>query len=78
MERWRLQVDREESPFTGKEMESIVKSAYEAHNGQGNKFGCNDPVMDEYCKNTCRLYRNKRSLNVMDASEMENNLIEFY
>ena len=78
MERWRLQVDREESPFTEKEMESIVKSAYEAHNGQGNKFGCSDPVMDEYCKNTCRLYRNKRSQSVMDASEMENNLIEFY
>jgi hypothetical protein len=59
-------------------MGSIVKSAYEAHNGQGNKFGCSDPVMDEYCKNTCRLYRNKQSQSVMDASEMENNLIEFY
>jgi len=78
MERWRLQVHREDSSFTEKEMGSIVKSAYEAHNGQGNKFGCSDPVMDEYCKNTCRLYRNKQSQSVMDASEMENNLIEFY
>jgi hypothetical protein len=78
MEKWRLQVSHIDSPFTEKEMDSIVKSAYEAHNGQGNKFGCNDPVMDEYCKNTCRLYRNKRSQSIMDASDMENNLIEFY
>jgi len=78
MEKWRVQVSGNDCPFTSKEMDSIVKSAYEAHNGQGNKFGCNDPVMDEYCKNTCRLYRNKRSQSVMDAQEMESNLIEFY
>ena len=78
MEGWRVQVSGNDSPFTKKEMDSIVRSAYEAHNGQGNKFGCNDPVMDEYCKNTCRLYRNKRSQTIMDASEMESNLIEFY
>jgi len=78
MEKWRVQVSGNESPLTEKEMDSIIRSAYEAHNGQGNKFGCSDPVMDEYCKNTCRLYRNKRSQSVMDAQEMENNLIEFY
>ena len=78
MEKWRIQVSGNDSPFTEKEMDSIVKSAYEAHNGQGNKFGCSDPVMDEYCKNTCRLYRNKRSQSMMDASDMETNLIEFY
>ena len=78
MEGWRVQVSGNENPFAKKEMDSIIRSAYEAHNGQGNKFGCNDPIMDEYCKNTCRLYRNKRSQTIMDASDMESNLIEFY
>ena len=78
MEGWRVQVSGDERPFSKKEMESIVTSSYEGHAGQGNKYGCNDPIMDEYCKNTCRLYRNKRSQTMMDASEMEINLIEFY
>ena len=78
METWRRQVSGLDKPFSTKEMESIVTSAYEGHNGQGNKYGCSDPIMDEYCKNTCRLYRNKRSQTMMDASDMENNLIEFY
>ena len=78
MDTWRIQVSGNEKPFSEKEMESIVTSAYEGHGGQGNKYGCNDPIMDEYCKNTCRLYRNKRSQTMMDASDMETNLIEFY
>ena len=78
MDGWRNQVSGDERSFSKKEMESIVTSAYEGHGGQGNKYGCNDPIMDEYCKNTCRLYRNKRSQTVMDASDMETNLIEFY
>jgi len=78
MEGWRTQVSGNDKPFSKKEMESIVTSAYEGHAGQGNKYGCNDPIMDEYCKNTCRLYRNKRSQTMMNASEMEINLIEFY
>jgi hypothetical protein len=78
MDSWRRQVSGNDKPFSEKEMEGIVTSAYEGHGGQGNKYGCNDPIMDEYCKNTCRLYRNKRSQTMMDASEMETNLIEFY
>jgi len=78
MEKWRNQVSGDNKPFSKKEMESIITSAYEGHGGQGNKYGCNDPIMDEYCKNTCRLYRNKCSQSIMDASDMENNLIEFY
>ena len=78
MEDWRKQVSGDGKPFSEKEMESIVTSAYEGHGGQGNKYGCSDPIMDEYCKNTCRLYRNKRSQTMMDASDMENHLIEFY
>ena len=78
MDTWRRQVSGNDKPFSEKEMESIVTSAYEGHGGQGNKYGCSDPIMDEYCKNTCRLYRNKRSQSMMDASAMETNLIEFY
>ena len=78
METWRRQVSGDQRSFSEKEMESIVTSAYEGHGGQGNKYGCSDPIMDEYCKNTCRLYRNKRSQTMMDASDMENHLIEFY
>ena len=78
MDTWRKQVSGHEKPFSEKEMESIVTSAYEGHNGQGNKYGCSDPIMDEYCKNTCRLYRNKKSQTMMDASDMESNLIDFY
>ena len=78
MDAWRIQVSGNEKSFSEKEMDSIVTSAYEGHNGQGNKYGCSDPIMDEYCKNTCRLYRNKKSQTMMDANDMENNLIEFY
>ena len=78
MEGWRNQVSRHDKVFSEKEMDSIVTSAYEGHNGQGNKYGCSDPIMDEYCKNTCRLYRNKKSQTMMDAQAMEDNLIEFY
>jgi len=78
MEVWRVQVSGNDKPFSEKEMDSIVTSAYEGHGGQGNKYGCSDPIMDEYCKNTCRLYRNKKSQTMMDASDMETNLIEFY
>ena len=78
METWRNQVSRHDKVFSEKEMESIVTSSYEGHNGQGNKYGCSDPIMDEYCKNTCRLYRNKKSQTMMDAQAMEDNLIEFY
>ena len=77
MEDWRLQVDDPTSPFTVKEMESIVKSAYESHGGQGNRYGCTDPVMDKHCKDTCKLYKSKKSQSVMDSAAMETSLINF-
>ena len=33
--------------------------------------------MDEYCKNTCRLYKAKKSQSTMDAASMEKELIDF-
>ena len=78
MENWRQQVTTKEKPLPVKEVDNIVTSAYEAHNGDGNRYGCSDPVMDDHCRNTCRLYRNKKSQSIMDSSDMENNLIEFY
>tara|TARA_R100000278_G_C5475762_1_gene166371 strand:+ start:625 stop:2400 length:1776 start_codon:yes stop_codon:yes gene_type:complete len=77
MEQWRQQVDNPSSPFEAKEMESIIKSAYESHGGQGNRYGCNDSIMDKHCSQTCKLYKSKKSQSVMDAQTMEQDLINF-
>jgi KaiC/GvpD/RAD55 family RecA-like ATPase len=77
MEEWRKQVTSSNSPFTEKEMESIINSAYDGHNGQGCRYGCHDTVMDQYCKNTCRLYKSKKNQTIMDSSDMEKMLIDF-
>ena len=77
MEQWRQQIDDPSNPFTEKEMESIVKSAYEAHGGQGNRYGCNDSIMDKHCSQTCKLFKSKKSQSVMDAQSMEESLINF-
>ena len=78
MNMWKNQVTGRNDSFKQKEIDGIVTNCYEGHNGEGYRYGCSDPVMDEYCKNTCRLYRNKRSQSMMDSIAMENNLIEFY
>ena len=77
MERWRQQVDDPSSPFTMKEMESIVNSSYDAHGGSGNRYGCGDKIMDNHCKNTCKLYKSKKNQTVMDSNTMETSLINF-
>ena len=77
MEQWRQQVDDPKSPFTTKEMESIIKSSYESHGGQGNRYGCKDSIMDKHCAETCKLYKSKKSQSVMDSSAMEESLINF-
>ena len=77
MEQWRQQVDDPKSPFTTKEMNSIIKSAYESHGGQGNRYGCNDSIMDKHCSQTCKLFKSKKSQSVMDAQSMEQSLINF-
>ncbi len=77
MEEWRKKVDTHEKPFAENEMENVVKSAYEGHNGDGNRYGCLDSVMDEYCSNTCKLFKAKKSISTMDAVAMEKHLIDF-
>jgi len=78
MEEWRLTITNDTSPFTEEEMEGIIKSSYEGHNGKGNNYGCGDPLKDKYCKSTCHLYKAKKSNNILDAKSMEKILAEFY
>jgi len=78
METWRLQVSHPKKEFKTDEMDKIVTSSYEGHNGSGNRYGCHDPIMDEYCRNTCKLYKAKKSQTTMNAEQMENVLIDFY
>ena len=78
MEAWRRNADTVSSPFKPDEMDKIVDSSYEAHGGEGNRYGCLDPVMDKYCKNTCRLYKAKKSQTTMQAIDMEKELVDFY
>jgi hypothetical protein len=77
MEGWRKSVDNPHSPFKKAEMDKIVTNCYDGHGGHGYRYGCVDPVMDEYCKNTCRLYKAKKSQSTMTASVMEQALIDF-
>ena len=78
MESWRQKVDMPEKPFKKKELDGIVTSAYEAHGGKGNRYGCADPVMDKFCSNTCKLYKSKKSQSAMSAEQMESALLDFY
>ena len=77
MEQWRLKVASHKHPFTHKEMDNIVESAYSGHSGAGNRYGCQDSIMDKYCSKTCRLFRAKDSQNVMTADKMEAEFLDF-
>ena len=77
MESWRKQVDNERYRFTKQEMSKIIDNCYEGHAGAGYRYGCNDPIMDEHCKNTCRLYKAKKSQSTMSSGDMEIALINF-
>jgi len=77
MEEWRKSVDNSDHPFSQKEMYSIITNCYEGHDGSGYRYGCHDVVMDEYCKNTCKLYKAKKSDTMMDATSMEEEFIDF-
>ena len=78
MESWRQKVDRPDYRFSEKEMESIIKSTYEGHGGEGNRYGCNDNIMDKFCSEKCKLYMTKADTRALDSTQMENQLIEFY
>jgi len=77
MEDWRQRVDLKSHPFTKKEMDKIVTDCYEGHNGNGYNYGCTDTHMDNHCQSTCRLYKSKKSQNIMDASSMDKELVDF-
>tara|TARA_R100000008_G_scaffold71022_1_gene48753 strand:+ start:3091 stop:4854 length:1764 start_codon:yes stop_codon:yes gene_type:complete len=78
MEHWRQKVDNQSKPFTLKEMESILNSCYEGHGGAGYRYGCEDPIKDSLCKNTCVLYKAKKSQSVMTANDMDKIMADFY
>ena len=77
MEDWRQRVDLSKHPFTKAEMDKIVTDCYEGHNGNGYNYGCTDVHMDNHCQSSCRLYKSKKSQNLMDAKSMEKELVEF-
>tara|TARA_Y100000401_G_C8325947_1_gene228309 strand:+ start:10150 stop:11904 length:1755 start_codon:yes stop_codon:yes gene_type:complete len=78
MEQWRKQISLPDSPFTETEMSNLVEGCYTGHNGAGYRYGCNDPIMDEFCSTQCFLFKAKKSQDTMDAEKMEDALIDFY
>ena len=77
MEDWRKRVDTQENPFKEEEMNKIVTDCYKGHNGKGYRYGCKDVVMDKYCKSTCKLFKAKKSQTMMNATDMEQVMINW-
>tara|TARA_Y100001973_G_C5178168_1_gene323308 strand:- start:104 stop:1813 length:1710 start_codon:yes stop_codon:yes gene_type:complete len=77
MEDWRKRVTTDENPFKANEMDKIVTDCYKGHNGKGYRYGCKDVVMDKYCKSTCKLYKAKKSQTMMNATDMEQVMINW-
>jgi len=79
MEDWRVKVsDAAQSEFKAEEMEGIIEGCYTGHDGQGYRYGADDPVIKFYCNSRCTLHRGAKAENMMDSSSMENELINFY
>ena len=78
MEEWRKKVDRPDKPIKANEMARLVEGCYTGHNGQGYRYGCNDPIMDKFCSSTCKLYKAKKSQDVLAPIDMEKILMDFY
>ena len=77
MEDWRKRVDSQKNPFKEDEMNKLVTDCYKGHNGKGYRYGCKDMVMDKYCKSTCKLYKAKKSQTMMNATDMEQVMINW-
>ena len=77
MQNWAKKVSTEESPFTEREMARIIDSTYDGHGGEGNRYGCNDALMDKYCQQSCKLYKAKKNQNALDSTQMEKILMDF-
>ena len=79
MEDWRIKVSNDaQSEFKPEEMEGIIEGCYTGHDGQGYRYGADDPVIQFYCNSRCTLHRGAKAENMMDSSSMENELINFY
>lgn len=78
MRNWADQVSEATKPFTHSEIDRIVESAYSGHNGNGNNYGCNDKIRDEFCKQSCRLYSAKKDNNMIDFLGMAEQAVAFY
>ena len=79
MEDWRIKVSNNaQSEFKPEEMEGIIEGCYTGHDGQGYRYGADDPVIQFYCNSRCTLHRGAKAENMMDSSSMENELINFY
>ena len=78
MEDWRKKVDTEKSPLEKDEIDKIVESAYSGHGGNGNNYGCNDMIREDFCKESCRLYAAKKNSNMVNFEDMEQSVINFY
>ena len=77
MENWRKKVSTLEHPFKEDEMNRLITDCYKGHGGQGYRYGCKDKIMDKHCSSTCTLFKAKKSLGVMSAADMEENLISW-
>ena len=79
MEDWRVRVSNAaQSEFKADEMEGIIEGCYTGHDGQGYRYGADDPVIKFYCNSRCTLHKGAKAENMMDSSSMENELINFY
>ena len=78
MEEWRQKVTRPDKEFKAEEMVRLVEGCYTGHGGQGYRYGCSDQIMDKFCSNTCKLYKSKKSQDIMGAEDMEKVLMDFY
>ena len=67
-----------ENPFNVKDLDSCVESAYSGHNGNGNNYGCNDQIRDEFCEKSCRLYGAKKNSEIIGFDGMEDNALNSY
>ena len=77
MQEWAKKVSTEDNVFTEKEMARIIDSTYDGHGGEGNRYGCNDALMDKYCQQSCKLYKSKKNQNALDSTQMEKILMDF-
>ena len=78
MENWRLKVSSDEDPMSAEEMDNLIEGCYTGHDGQGYRYGADDPVIKFYCDSRCTLHRGAKAENMMDSHSMENELINFY